>query len=616
MQFILLILTLHAGFLNHSANQTQTADSTIIASPLIEEVTVYLRGAQLTHRTTVDIPEGSHEIVFTNLNSEIDSRRATVGFDGGEDGALEVLSVNHRTQQIRNPNNRDEIERLLAERSDIEEHINGLQIDLNVNSYEQQMLRENLNPERADAQSLRQLLELHRERIRAIEMNNGELSDSLQTLRSRLNEINQTLRQPDFQPEITVGELIVEVEASQPITTETHISYPIDAAGWTPEYDLHVDAAGEPVRGRLSASLYNNSRQEWRDVDLILSTQTPQAGTDIPELYPWFLDFVNQRNALRESGPALTSSTQLSGTVTDAQTGEPLAGANVRVLNMQAGTATDRSGRYSFLAPEGSRSLVVNYIGYQSASSPINGTVIDFRLQPGVMNLEEVVVSAYGTSADMMRAKAPPSTRSEQMVSREFMIRDKQTILSDGNTERILIEENAVESDLSYLTIPKIKPDAVLKADIDEWETLFPLPGTAMLHLEGTYVGQTYINPSIVSDTLQVSFGKDDAISVVRTKLSDESDKSFFRNRVTRTISHEISIRNTKPSSIDLEIMDQVPISMRDDIEVTISELTGGELEEDTGIVTWNLQIPPGETRSVVISYEVQYPSGRSVYLD
>jgi hypothetical protein len=62
--------------------------------------------------------------------------------------------------------------------------------------------------------------------------------------------------------------------------------------------------------------------------------------------------------------------------------------------------------------------------------------------------------------------------------------------------------------------------------------------------------------------------------------------------------------------------MDQVPISMRDDIEVSIAELTGGELEEETGIVTWNLQIPPGETQSVVISYEVQYPSDRSVYLD
>src|SRR6056297_763686 len=538
MQFILLILTLHAGFLNHSANQTQTADSTIIASPLIEEVTVYLRGAQLTHRTTVDIPEGSHEIVFTNLNSEIDSRRATVGFDGGEDGALEVLSVNHRTQQIRNPNNRDEIERLLAERSDIEEHINRLQIDLNVNSYEQQMLRENLNPERADAQSLRQLLELHRERIRAIEINNGELSDSLQTLRSRLNEINQTLRQPDFQPEITVGELIVEVEASQPITTETHISYPIDAAGWTPEYDLHVDAAGEPVRGRLSASLYNNSRQEWRDVDLILSTQTPQAGTDIPEMNPWFLDYIGQRYPANETGQSLKSTTQLSETVTDVQSG------------------------------------------------------------------------------DMMRAMAPPSTRNEQMVSREFVIRDKQTVLSDGNVQRITIEESSADSDLSYLAIPKINPDAVLKADIDEWESLFPLPGVAMLHLEGTYVGQTYIDPSIVSDTLQVSFGKDDAIAVTRTKQSDESDKSFFGNRVTRTISHEISVRNTKPSSIDLEIKDQIPVSMRDDIEVSVLELSDGELDEDTGIVIWSLQIPAGETRSIVISYDVRHPSDRSVYLD
>jgi uncharacterized protein (UPF0335 family) len=616
MQLILLLLGLNAGLLNLAADQTQSANSQITSEPSIEEVTVYLQGAQITHRSTVEIPEGRHTLVFTGLNSEVDSRRASVGFDGEGREGLEVVSVNHRTQQIRNPNNRDEIERLLSERSDIEAEINDLQTDLDVNSYEQQMLRENLNPERADAQSLRQLLELHRERIRSIEVNNRVLSDSLQTLRSRMNEINQTLRQSEFQPEITVGELLVVVQADQPVSAATHISYPIDAAGWTPEYDLHVDAAGEPVRGKLSASLYNNSRQPWNNVDLILSTQSPQAGTDIPELYPWFLDFVNQRNSLRESGPALSSSTQLSGTVTDARTGEPIAGANVRVLNMQAGTATDRNGRYSFLAPEGSRSLVVNYVGYQSASSPINGTVIDFRLQPGVPNLNEVVVTAYGTSADMMRAKAPPSTRNEQMVSREFEIRDKQTVLSDGNVQRISIEENSVESDLSYLTIPKIKPDAVLKADIDEWETLFPLPGTAMLHLEGTYVGQTYIDPSIVSDTLQVSFGKDDAIAVTRTKLSDESDKSFFRNRVTRTISHEISVRNTKLTSIDLEIMDQVPISMRDDIEVSIAELTGGELEEDTGIVTWDLQIPPGETRSVVISYEVQYPSGRSIYLD
>jgi hypothetical protein len=564
----------------------------------------------------LNIPEGSHTVVFAGLNSEVDSRRATVGFDGGEDGAVEVLSVNHRTQQINNTQNTGEIDRLLAERTDIENRIRELQIDLDVNSYEQNMLRVNLQPENSDAESLRRLLELHRERIRSIEFENGSLTDSLQVLRTRINEINKILFRPEFQPKVTVGELIVRVQASQAISAETQISYPINAAGWTPEYDLHVDAAGEPIRGKLSASLYNNSRQPWSSVDLILSTQIPQAGIDIPEISPWFLDYVSRGYTTREEGTALTSSTQISGTVSDAQSGEPIAGATVIVQNMRAGTTTDRSGRYSLIAPEGSRALVVNYIGYRSASEPITGTVVNFRLQQEMLGLDEVVVSAYDKSDVGLRGASSISTRIEQMVSREFRIRDQQTIPSNGDVQRISIEETSVASDMSYLSIPKINSAAVLKADIDEWESLFPLPGVAMLHLEGTYVGQTYIDPSTVSDTLQVSFGKDDAIVVTRTKQSDESDKSFFRNRVTRSVSNEISIRNTKPSSIDLEIMDQIPVSMRDEIEVSVLELSDGALENESGIVTWSLEIPAGETRSLIISYEVRHPSGRPVYLD
>ena len=616
MQFIILFLTLHTGFVNQAAYHSQPADSTINATPPIEEVTVYMQGAQLTHRTTVDIPEGSHYIVLTGLNSEVDSRRTTVGFDVGENESVEVLSVNHRTQQINNTQNREEIDRLLSEKTAIESHIRQLQIDLDVNSYEQNMLRQNLQPENSDAESLRRLLELHRERTRLIEFENGSLTDSLQVLRTRINNINQKLRRPEFQPKVTVGELIVRVQTNRAISAVTQISYPINAAGWTPEYDLHVDAAGEPIRGKLSASLYNNSRQSWNSVDLTLSTQIPQAGIDIPEISPWFLDYISRGYMVREEGRALKSSTQISGTVTDAQSGEPIAGATVNVQNMQAGTTTDRSGRYSFIAPEGSRALTVTYVGYRPASEPITGTVVNFRLRQEMVALDELVVSSYNKSDEMLRSEAPISTRTEQMVSREFRIRNQQTIPSNGDLQRISIEENSVASDLSYLSIPKINSDAILKADIDEWESLFPLPGVAMLHLEGTYVGQTYIDPSTVSDTLQVSFGEDDAIVVSRTKQSDESDKSFFRNRVTRSVSHEISIRNTKTSSIDLEIMDQIPISMRDEIEVSVLELSDGVLDEESGIVTWSLEIPAGETRSLTISYEVKHPSGRSVYID
>lgn len=611
MHLIFLVLSLHAGLFSNTLYQSESADS-ITSAPPIEEVTVYLQGAQVTHRTAVNIPEGQHTLVFTRLNEAINSRSATVGFDG----EIEVLSVNHRTQQINNTENTETIDRLLDERAGIENHIKELQIDLDVNSYEQNMLRENVRPVDSDAESLKQLLRLHRERMRSLQADNGMLSDSLNVLRTRLNEINQTLRQPGYQPKITVGELVLKIRATQPVSAETQLSYPIDDAGWLPEYDLHVDAADEPIRGKLSASVYNNSRQLWNSVSLTLSTQTPQSGIDIPEISPWFLDYVSQRYPAGATGSALTESTQISGTITDAQSGEPLPGATVRVQEKQAGTTAGRNGRYSLLAPAGSRQLLVTYVGFRPATVPIYGSEVDVRLEQEMMALDEVVVSGYAESDRAIKAVSPSSKRTEQMASREFAIRDLQTIPSDGDVHRITIEENSVESDLSYLTVPKIDTDAVLKADIDDWESLFPLPGTAMLHLEGTYVGQTYIDPATVSDTLQVSFGKDDAIVVSRIKQSDESDKSFFGNRVTRTVSHEISVRNTKSAVTDLQILDQVPVSMRDEIEVSVLDLSGGVLNEETGMVTWKIQIAPGKTRSIVISYEVKHPSGRSVYLD
>lgn len=613
MHLFILVLSLNAGLFLSPFQQADTS-STITASPTIDEVTVYLQGAQITHHSDIDIPEGRHTIVFTGLNANINSQNTTVGF--GRDSSVNILAVNHNTRRIENRDSSEVINRLLSEKNRINHLIRDVQVELDVINYEQAMLSQNRQPKDSDAEALRELLSLHRERVRALRTESGVSSDSLKGLQNRLGDINQTLSQPGYQTHFTEGELTILVENGQAQSVEATISYPIDDAGWMPEYDLHVDAAGEPLRGRLNASVYNNSMQPWNDVRMILSTQAPGRGIDLPAISPWFLDYIRPGFSERGSNPDLSSAMQLTGTITDAETGDPLPGANVRVQDMQAGTTAGRDGRYSFFAPAGSARLIVNYIGYRAETVPIRGTVMDIRLQPDMVALDEVVVSGYSGEEDFFKLSAPPSTREEQMVSREFAIRDHQTVLSDGKTHRITVEESTTSADFAYLAIPKIRKGAVLKADIEEWSSLFPLPGTAMLHLEGTYVGQTYINPSTVADTLQMSFGQDDAIVVSRTKQSDQSDRSFFRNRVTRTISHEISVRNTKPGPIEIEITDQIPVSMRDDIEVTATELSDGEVAEDTGIVNWTLQIPAGETRSLMIAYEVRHPSGHRVYLE
>ena len=86
------------------------------------------------------------------------------------------------------------------------------------------------------------------------------------------------------------------------------------------------------------------------------------------------------------------------GKVTDAETGEPLIGVNIRVENKPVGTVTDLQGNYS-LEVEGDEdvTLVYSYIGYNSFRiQPKDQLVVDVTLSQDIQNLDEVVVIGYG----------------------------------------------------------------------------------------------------------------------------------------------------------------------------------------------------------------------------
>ena len=86
----------------------------------------------------------------------------------------------------------------------------------------------------------------------------------------------------------------------------------------------------------------------------------------------------------------------VSGTVTDAQNGDPLPDVNVLVQGTTTGTVTDVDGNYELTAPSPETTLVFSYIGYETAEVPINGrSDLDVALVPGVLLGEDVVVTGY-----------------------------------------------------------------------------------------------------------------------------------------------------------------------------------------------------------------------------
>jgi len=88
---------------------------------------------------------------------------------------------------------------------------------------------------------------------------------------------------------------------------------------------------------------------------------------------------------------------QVTGTVTDEVTGEPIPGANVLVKGTTVGTITNLDGVYSITLPEGSDELVISFVGMQNAEVTVAGrTVVNVALKSEATEVEEVVVTALG----------------------------------------------------------------------------------------------------------------------------------------------------------------------------------------------------------------------------
>lgn len=94
----------------------------------------------------------------------------------------------------------------------------------------------------------------------------------------------------------------------------------------------------------------------------------------------------------------LYAQNKVSGTVTDAKSGETLPGVNVMVKGTTVGTSTDANGQYTLTPPSEADTLLFSFVGYQKMAVPINGrTTIDIKLSSQTVSGEEVVVVGYGT---------------------------------------------------------------------------------------------------------------------------------------------------------------------------------------------------------------------------
>ncbi|GAB3659451.1 SusC/RagA family TonB-linked outer membrane protein [Echinicola sediminis] len=87
----------------------------------------------------------------------------------------------------------------------------------------------------------------------------------------------------------------------------------------------------------------------------------------------------------------------VKGTVTSADSGEPVPGVSILVKGTSKGTVTDLDGMYSLELPAGGEVLIFSFIGMSSQEVAIGGrSVVDVAMASNAEELSEVVVTALG----------------------------------------------------------------------------------------------------------------------------------------------------------------------------------------------------------------------------
>jgi len=207
------------------------------------------------------------------------------------------------------------------------------------------------------------------------------------------------------------------------------------------------------------------------------------------------------------------------------------------------------------------------------------------------------------------------STMIEQLLSIEYAIDLPYSIKSDNQMNMVLINTKSLNTDYMYYAVPKLDLSVYMVARITDLSSLNLIPGKANLFHDGAYIGETYVNPTTMDDTMNISLGKDQNIVVTRTLLKDESKEKVVGEKIVKSMSYRITIKNQKAKNIRLVMQDQIPVSRNSEIEVDVIDNTRGSMDEVSGIINWNIRMKAAETQTYNLIYNVTYDKTKSINL-
>jgi uncharacterized protein (TIGR02231 family) len=250
-------------------------------------------------------------------------------------------------------------------------------------------------------------------------------------------------------------------------------------------------------------------------------------------------------------------------------------------------------------------------------------------LNPLIAEFEPAELAVMRRRFEPAAASAPtPKKAEEQQAIQEnsafqttFRIPGRVSIAASEGGRSLRISTASIAPELAVRATPLVDPTAFLEASFVHGEEAPLLPGQVAIYRDGMFVGRGRMTAAGRGETVRLGFGADDQVSIERAvvRRSEGSSGLIVTTSKTDERSFKISVRNGHDFSIQVMILDRMPVSEHEDIAVELlpskTPPTTSNVRDRRGVLEWKFEARPCEVREIAFGWRMRWPKDKNILM-
>jgi len=575
------------------------------AETKISRVLVFPDGARVTRSAQIALSTGEQEIVFTNIPANADFLSAETNIAGAR-----IISATH--QEIFRTSNEKDNSADAREKLDLAiARENSLQNRLaDARSRQKELLSvDTFFPKNGSTETefnVAAALDVLAFQRTETERNSEEiirLNKDLENARIAREIAESEFSFAEKSTHVLESVVVVKIFSERAATGTVSLDFVFSEARWEPRYELRIDDETATVELASFGIVEQRTGENWSGVPVTLSTASAFRTIELPTFRKILITEKFENAEVAQAKSALTFRENVRrksrGDGNQIFAGTPL-------FDERGGISIFLKNGEKIEATEGLRYLNDNYI---------------FKNNDGFI---ASIPAKEVSSISQERVETTPaklSEKSHQNLAEDlhgldfrFAVNDARNIDGNGVASRCKISSLKISGDFYLRIVPEKRKLAYRMMRVKNASEIPVLAGTADIFYGNDFVGSMRVPFTESGATIEIPLGIDSRISVERSRVDTIKTVGTFSSSRQTKVSVSTKIKNRTQQAVRVECAESVPVSVREEIEVSEPKFSPqASFEKSTGIAERSEIIAPDAEIELRTDYKINYPENFSI---